>query len=329
MSNPIQTPEQLREMLFSFRLSRIVLTAFELDIFTAVEENGDPIVVAARVGADRRGVDRLLRALAAMGLLHEKGEGFVNGELARRCLVKGSPEYMAGIGHSLNLWQSWSTLTDAVRRGGTVLERPLRRRSSEALDGFIAAMHERASQQAPRMIAMLDLQGVRRALDIGGGSGAYAMALARAVPGLRAVVFDVPEVLPLTRRYVEAAGLAESISFLAGDFHVDDFGDDYDLILLSAIVHMNSPQENRSLLRRAAAHLRPGGQIVIQDFIMTENRIQPEVGAFFALNMLVGTAAGDSFTAAEIDDWLREAGLTRIEQRATPFDASLMIGWKE
>jgi hypothetical protein len=91
---------------------------------------------------------------------------------------------------------------------------------------------------------------------------------------------------------------------------------------------MNSPAENRRLIRRAAASLNPGGQLVIQDFIMDPGRTRPAAGAFFALNMLVATRAGDTFTAGELGGWMRAAGLKKIVRRRTPFDASLLIGRK-
>ena len=175
---------------------------------------------------------------------------------------------------------------------------------------------------------MLDLSSVRRCLDIGAGSGAYVMALARANPAMRAVAFDLPEILPLTREYVRREKLLKQIDFAAGDFNRGGFGSGYDLVLLSAIVHMNDERQNRRLIARAAAALNRGGQLVVQDFIMGPDRTQPAVGALFALNMLVATAHGDSYTAAEIGAWMRAAGLKKIKKADTPFDAALLIGWK-
>jgi hypothetical protein len=127
---------------------------------------------------------------------------------------------------------------------------------------------------------------------------------------------------------VRRAGLLRRFAFVAGDFNRDGLGSGYDLALLSAIVHMNDAEQNRSLIARAAAALNPGGQLVVQDFIMRPDRTRPAAGAFFALNMLVATARGDSYTAAEIGSWMGAAGLKRIRQIRTPFDASLLIGWK-
>jgi SAM-dependent methyltransferase len=325
----ITSPEHLRAAVYGFRRSRIILTAFELGLFTALaDQTMSSERLAKIIGADARATDRLLSALCAMGLVRKAKGRFANTKIARTLLVAGKPGFMAGMTHSASQWQSWHTLSDAVCRGTSVYARKTGAVEEERLSGFIAAMHERATPQAPHIVKQLDLSAVFRCLDIGAGSGAYAMALARAKKNIRAVAFDLPEVLPLTRKYVRRAGLLKRIDFIAGDFRHDDWGRGYDLILLSAIVHMNSPEENQRLVARAAGSLNPGGQLVIQDFIMGPDRTRPASGAYFALNMLVATARGDTFTAAEVRGWMRNAGLKKIIHMATPFDASLMIGRK-
>ena len=326
---PITSMKKLSEAVYGFRRSRIILTAFEFGLFSKLADKSMSSERLAKIiGADARATDRLLNALCALGLVKKNRGQFANTRIARDFLVAGEPQFMAGLTHTANQWQSWHTLSAAVRRGTAVIERKTGPADEKRLSGFIAAMHERASHQAPRMVKLLDLSSVCRCLDIGGGSGAYAIALARAKKSIRAMVFDLPEVLPLTRNYVRQAGLLSRFDFIGGDFHRDDWGKGYDLVLLSAIVHMNSPEENRRLIARAAQALNRGGQLVIQDFIMRPDRTRPAVGAFFALNMLVATAKGDTFTASEVRGWMRAAGLKRIVHKSTPFDAALLIGWK-
>ncbi len=284
--------------------------------------------LAKIIDADARATDRLLNALCAMGLVRKAGGRFANTRTARDFLVAGKPRFMAGLSHSANQWQSWHTLSEAVRRGTAVWKRKPGPGGKKRLAGFIAAMHERATPQAAQIVKLVDLAQVKRCLDIGSGSGAYAMALARAGEHIRVTAFDLPDVLPLTRAYVRRAGMLSRIDFIAGDFHGDDWGNGYDLVLLSAIVHMNSVRENMRLIAKAARSLNPGGRLVIQDFIMGPDRTRPAIGAFFALNMLVATAHGDTFTAAEMRGWMRAAGLKKITQLATPYDATLMVGRK-
>lgn len=326
---PITSVKKLREALYGFRRSRIILTAFELGVFSRLADKSmNSERLAKSIGTAARATDRLLNALCALGLVKKNRGQFTNTKIARVFLVAGEPQFMAGLTHTANQWQSWHTLSDAVRCGTSVLAGKTGPAAEKRLSGFIAAMHERATPQAARIVKLLDLANVCRCLDIGGGSGAYAMALLRANQSIRATIFDLPDVLPLTRKYVRQAGLLSRCDFSGGDFHRDDWGRGYDLVLLSAIVHMNSPEENQRLITKAAESLNPGGQLVIQDFIMSADRTRPEVGAFFALNMLVATANGDTFTASEVRGWMRTAGLKKIVHKSTPFDASLMIGKK-
>ncbi|MCX6557233.1 MAG: methyltransferase [Candidatus Aminicenantes bacterium] len=327
-NEPITSPAQLRAAVYGFRRSRIILTAFELGLFSKLADKSMSSEQLAKIiGADARATDRLLNALCVLGLVKKNKGEFVNTKIARDFLVAGEPQFLAGLAHSSNQWQTWHTLSAAVRRGTSVIDRKSGS-GSKRLQGFIAAMHERATPQAPEIVKLLDLTKVNRCLDIGSGSGAYAMALARAKKSISVAAFDLPEVLSLTRQYVARAGLLPRFDFLAGDFHRGGWGKGYDLVLLSAIVHMNRPAENRRLIARAAASLNPGGQLVIQDFVMDPGRTRPATGAFFALNMLVATRAGDTFTARELGGWMRDAGLKKIVRRQTPFDASLLIGRK-
>ncbi len=332
MKNQIKSPDELMKMVTAFRHSRVVLTAFELGIFTVVAEDKKTSVRVSRaVGADPRGTDRLMNALCALGLIQKKGGFFSNTPFSSRYLVKGKPDYLAGLAHTANLWDRWGTLTKAVRRGGMVLGR--QRRGSKAAEkkrtqGFIAAMHQRGSSQAGTTIKLLDLSTVRKTLDIGAGSGVYSIALVRAKNDIEATVFDLPEVIPLTRSYIKKSGLTSRFIFREGDFDKDRLGSGYDLVLLSAVIHMNSPAENMALFKKCAGALNPGGQLVIQDFVMSADRTSPSMGAIFAMNMLIATEAGDTFTESEIRGWMKKAGLSKIRRRETPFESSLMIGCK-
>jgi SAM-dependent methyltransferase len=332
MSAQIKTTDELMKMVMAFRQSRTILTAFELGIFTALgEERKTSAQVACDLRADPRGTDRLMNALCVLGLIRKTGGLFSDSAFSSRYLIKGKPDYLAGLAHSAGLWNRWGTLTKAVRRGGAVLSgqgRISRASKKRRTQGFIAAMHHRGSAQAQSIVKLLDLSSVQKTLDVGAGSGAYSIALARAKGDILATVFDLPEVIPLTRSYVKKAGLPSRFNFLEGDLDKDPFGSGYDLVLLSAIIHMNSPVENAALFKKCARALSPGGQLVIQDWVMSADRTSPAAGALFALNMLINTEGGDTFTQSEIEKWMKMAGLRKIRHVETPSETSLMIGWK-
>jgi len=334
VEKPTREEEQnfryLRDLVANAQKSRIFLTAFELGLFTALgDENKTSAEVAAAIGCDERATDRLMNALCTIGLLRKQDGLFSNTPFTAKYLVRGKPQYLAGYQHFVHLWQTWSTLTDAVRRGRSVVRRePPADADEEWTEAFIAAMHWFAKSRAPALVSMLDLSGVKRVLDIGGGSGAYSMAFVRAKDDLRATVFDLPKVISLTKRYLEAEGAPDRIELVGGNFHTSDFGEGFDLALLSAIIHSNSPQQNRDLVKKVAKALNPGGRIVIQDFIVNEDRTGPPFAAIFALNMLVATEAGDTYTESEVRSWLEEAGFSEIQRQDTPFETTLIIGRK-
>ncbi|MDQ1353243.1 MAG: Methyltransferase protein [Acidobacteriota bacterium] len=322
-------PDAIMQTVMAFQKSRILLTAFELALFTALDgESKTSAETAERLGVDKRALDRLMNALCVMELLEKKGNMFTNTPAAQKFLVKGSPDFLGGFYHSNNLWDTWSTLTRVVRSGKSVIERKIDDRGEKWLSDFIAAMHYRASRTAPAVVAKLDLTNVSRVLDVGGGSGAFAMAFVKAKQDIKAVVFDLPNVVPLTRGYIEQEGFQGKVDTVVGDYHTDELGSGYDLVFLSAVIHSNSVEQNIKLVQKCAQALNPGGQVVVQDFIMNEARTEPGMGAMFAINMLVGAEDGDTFTEKEVKDWLTLAGFSMITRVESTMGNSLVIGRK-
>jgi predicted O-methyltransferase YrrM len=317
------TSEALLAAINGYRLSRVILTASELGLWKELDAGARTAAdIAAACRTDERATDRLLNALCAMGLIHKAGEEFTHSDASRRFLSPASSEFFTNLGHYSNLWERWSRLTDAVRTGTAPDHTPVAERASDWLENFIAAMHHRAKVQAPADVNLIDLHDAASVLDLGGGSGAYAMAMVRVKQDLRATVFDLPAVIPITQRYICDAGLEHRIGTLAGDYLSDSIGSGYDVIFLSAIVHSNSPEQNILLVRKCAEALNAGGQLIVQDFIIDEDRVHPPAAALFAINMLVATEAGDTYTEQEIAAWMHSAALTGIERRDTLFGAA-------
>ncbi len=167
--------------------------------------------------------------------------------------------------------------------------------------------------------------GPTRLLDIGGGSGAYAIEFARAHPALDAEVLDLSTVVGIAERHIAEAGLTTRVRTRIGDLRRDAFGSGYDLALLSAICHMLGPDENRDLFRRACASLVPGGRLVVQDHVMSDDKTTPRGGAVFAVNMLVGTPNGGSYSLGEYTRWLQEAGFGDVRHVPLPAGIGLLI----
>ncbi len=325
----IKSAEDIRDLANSFRESRVLLTAFEMKIFTLIDKHMIPSEeIAKKINSDSRATDRLMNALCAMGLLKKVHGKFYNSDLASKYLVEGKPDFMGNFYHTNNLWDTWSHLTDSVYKGSSAIDKEDKPDVDNWVEAFIGAMHYRGVSQGKIVAMMIDLSGVKKMLDVGGGSAAFSMEFVKKNHAINAVVLDLPTVIPLTKRYVENAGLINNFNFIEGNYLSTEFGNNYDLIFLSAIIHINNYDQNKLLIKKCADALNKNGSIVISDFIMDEDRTKPYHGALFSLNMLVGTANGDTYTEKEIKEWFESAGLSNIERKNTSFGSDLMIAVK-
>jgi (2Fe-2S) ferredoxin/predicted O-methyltransferase YrrM len=323
-------PDRLDQMIRGYMPSRCLLTALELDIFTAVGGGANAEQIGTRIKANARAVGMLLNALVALGLLSKSGDDYKNTPESARFFVKGSKDNQRdGLLHMANIWHRWSTLTDAVRTGTRVpvdLRNDDRGGGTEWTRTFIAAMQRNAKDRAPLMVKALGTAGVRRILDLGGGSGAYSIAFAKASSEVRCEILDIPEVVPLTAEYVSQAGVSAQVSLRAGDMLQDEFGSGYDIIMLNAICHMFSEAQNRDIFRRARQALAPKGRLVVQDFILNSDKTGPQHAALFSLNMLVSTDAGASYSEVEYIRWMKDVGFTDVGRISLSGPSGLIVG---
>jgi predicted O-methyltransferase YrrM len=327
--NEIQSVEDIRVLANSFRESRVLLTAIELKIFTVLDKHMlTSNEVSEKINSNSRAADRLMNVLCGMGLLKKVHGKFYNSDLSSKYLIEGKPDFMGNLYHVNNLWETWSNLTASVIKGSSVANDEEESDEDNWVEAFIGAMHYRGVNQGRILAMMIDLSNVKTMLDVGGGSAAFAMEIVKKNPDIIAFVLDLPYVIPLTKRYVNEAGLSDKFSFVEGDYLTKDFEGSYDLILLSAIVHINNYEQNKMLIKKCADALNKNGMIIINDFIMNEDRTKPYHGALFSLNMLVGTENGDTYTEKEIREWFESAGLSKIERKNTSFGSDLMIAVK-
>lgn len=302
------TPDSLLALARSFMESRVLLTGAELDLFTllAPEPLGLDEIVRT-TGADRRALEMLLDALAAQGLLVKEGGRWRTEPSVAPYLVEGAEgSVLPMILHAANLWNRWSELSRKVapERAGAA--------GPEGLEAFIGAMHVVAAPQADLIVAAVGAGGARRLLDVGGASGTYTLAFLRANPGMTATLFDRPAVVEMARVRLGAAGILPRVTLVGGDFETDPLPPGHDLTFVSAILHQNSPAENLALYKRIHEALVPGGRLVIRDHVMQPDRTRPRAGALFAINMLVGTAGGGTYTFDEIAVGLTWVGFERV-----------------
>ena len=308
---PPKPHEKVLGLARNFMESRILLTAAELDLFSFLA--GEPKSAGQATefaGGPARAMTYLLDALAAMELLEKKDDLYKTPSNLEPFLKANSPDsVLPMILHAAGLWQSWSRLTSLVKGDETA---PVRKRDAAGLKAFIGAMHAVGAPQADRIVGTLDLSGVKKVLDVGGGSGTYTMAFLKADPEIRGALFDLPDVVAMARERLSQNGLLERVDLVEGDYNRDRLPPGQDLVLLSAIIHQNSPEQNRSLFKKIHDALNHGGRLIIRDHIMNKDRTTPRAGAIFAINMLVNTPGGGTFTLDEIEIWLKEAGFSEI-----------------
>jgi hypothetical protein len=303
-------------MAAAFQESRILLSAAELDLFTKLKDGprtSDDI--AGAEGWDQRALRILMDALASIGLITKLPDGAYMAEPhALKLLSRGDPEsVLPMVRHRVRLWETWSNITEIVRTGENPRFRNDPTYSQEETEEFIGAMHVIGGHMAEKIVADLDLSRRSRLLDVGGGSGVYTIAFLKKAPQLKATLFDLPEVIGLSRQYITEAGLIDRVEFVSGDYNEDEFPAGHDLALLSAIIHINSRDGNRSLYGRIHKALDHGGALLIRDHIMDEARTTPAEGTIFAVNMLAATRAGDTYTFGEVKEDLEAAGFSDVK----------------
>lgn len=306
---------QIREIAASFRQSRILLSAVELDLFSHIEKAGTTSrQLATRLHLNEHACDRLLNALVSLGILTKEDPLFFNTPESFTFLSKNSPDFFGGLMHSNHLWDTWGHLTEVVRTGIPAHREEINDRGDEWLRAFILAMHDRAKKQAPFQLSGIDLSGIQTMLDVGGGSGAFAMEFITRKPEIKATVFDLPQVVPITREFIQKEGYTNKITTYTGDYTRDELPKGFDLVFLSAVLHSNSLEVNQNLIRKCYNALQQNGRIVIQDWIMNNDRTEPAYGAIFAINMMVGTEAGDCYTEQEVTAMLQSAGFRHVSR---------------
>lgn len=292
---------------------RVLLSGAELDLFTLLAPK--PLSaqeIADRIQADPRGMTILLDALSAMDLLIKREKTYQCPPSVSTLLSADAPEsILPWVLHMAAVWKRWSSLTKIAQGSQPHDQTPPSQRMNE-IRAFIGAMHVIASPLAPRIIAAVRPSSSQSLLDVGGAMGTYTIAFLQAVPEMKATLFDRPEVIEIARPFLKGVGLLDRVTLVAGDFYQDEFPKGHDLAFISAIIHQNSPEQNLNLFLKTFRSLDSCGRIIIRDHVMDPDRTQPRDGAIFAVNMLVATTGGNTYTFDEISAGLTQAGFIHI-----------------
>jgi len=338
---PSQQPSPVRffNAAFAYRSSAAIKAAVELDLFTAIGEEGESgttsAEIAARLGAAERGIRILCDFLTVDGFLTKTNARYILTQDSAVFLDRRSPAYMGsilGFLHSSHVRAHYETLTDAVRKGGTAV----------SADGVLEPHHPAWVDFARAMAPMMALPAVRiaeilgaangepwKVLDIAAGHGTFGITIARQNPQAEIFAVDWPNVLALAQENARAAGVDGRYRTLPGSAFDVDFGATFDVALLTNFLHHFDVASCETLLRKIHSALKPGGRVATLEFVPNDDRVTPQLPAQFSLTMLASTPAGDAYTFAEYDRMFRAAGFASSEiQPLPPTPQSLILSRK-
>jgi ubiquinone/menaquinone biosynthesis C-methylase UbiE len=268
-----------------------------------------------------------------MGYLSKAGSRYRLQPLAAAFLVPGADEYVGAIAYALSLtWDTWRNLSDAVRRGRPAETVNVAEKGKEFFPKLVASLfpgNYAASKVVVSRFPQKELGRIQKILDVAAGSGAWSLPFAQAIPEARVTTLDFREITPITREFAAKFGVSSRYSYLESDLRQTDFGRDlYDLVILGHIIHSEGEKHGQELLRRSCAALRPGGKLLIGEYVPNDARTGPAMPLLFGLNMLVQTEDGAAFTLREYRAWLREAGFRKIATIPVPPPTTVIVATK-
>ncbi len=322
---------ELMRLGWGFRGSKLFLVANDWDLFSCLSPEPQTAGgLAAQLEVDRRALEIMLDALVSMGLLDKEHGCYRNRELAETYLVKGTAGYHGEIfKHLHQCWGQWNFLGEVVKTGHSPPQAKLPLSEERSFNRpYIWGMDNVGQERAEKILKKLDVNGVKRMLDLACGAATYSIAFAKSNPDLQAVALDLPLTLEVARENIARNGLTERFSFKEGSYWELDFGSGYDLVWLSQVVHCCDETQALELVKKAAASLAHGGRLMVHDFLMDEERTSPEYAAVFSVHMLVVTEGGRAYTVNEVKDWFVRAGLSQVELIEVDSKSRLVVGVK-
>jgi len=284
--------------------------------------------VAQGLGWTERGAEILLNALVALGYLEKNYRNYQISPYYQDVFTEENyPFLKQRLIHHWRLMRHWQQL-DKVLKSGIPIKEELKKEREENIRNFILAMAQGEKLNLPILLNKVSLEGCTHLLDVGGGPGLFSIGFVEKYPELQATVFDRPEVEAIARKFFQKSSAKNRLHFRGGNFLFDDLGRGYDVALLSSILHIYSPEENISLLKKVYDALKERGKIIIREFFLDRTKTRPVDSALFAVNMLVNTERGNAYSTEEIRNWLKIAGFRKSRRICLRGPVGLMEAFK-
>ncbi|MCC9644562.1 acetylserotonin O-methyltransferase [Rhodopirellula sp. JC740] len=328
-------PTPVLQYINGFRFSKVMFAAVELGVFDRLQaEPQTADSLSSNLGLHPSATQRLLDALVGMELLARDGSQYSNTALASELLTSSSPNRMTGYIKFSNdvSWKLWSHFENAIREGSHRWkdaygwDQPIFSSffaDEAAMREFLMGMHGYGVISSPKVVRAVDLSPFQHLVDLGGATGHLPIAACEAYPELRAIVFDLPDVVPVTKEIVGQSLVADRIDVVAGDFFADELPE-ADLMSLGRILHDWSDEKIDRLLSKIHQRLPEGGGLLLAEILIQDDRRGPDWGQMQDLNMLVCTE-GRERTLEEYTALLKRAGFQHVTGQVTgaPVDAVL------
>jgi ubiquinone/menaquinone biosynthesis C-methylase UbiE len=329
------TPDRLMQFAWGYSIPLMIESGLKHGVFDALEHGGKTVEqLSQETGTSRRGLTMLLNALCAVDLLRKQQDRYALTPESETFLVTTKPSFQGGIFKHISsqLMSKWMHLNDAVKTGKPVATVNKQDQGGAAFfEKFVEDIFPMSYEAAKVLADALKLPAARETvnvLDIAAGSGVWGVALAEKSPQVRVTAVDWAEVIPVTQRVAKKHGVLDRFRFITGDINSANLGGDYHVATLGHILHSEGEPRSRKLIGRVYEALRPGGTIVISEFTPNEDRTGPANTLIFALNMLVNTDEGDTYTFNEVRSWLTAAGFKDVRQLEAPAPSPLILANK-
>ena len=322
MAMPITDVREISRIAYGFMGSKALFSALNFDLFGRLAggtKTLEKLVEETGIAGNR--LRTILVALTAVGLVVRDGDSYRNAPASERYLVRGAPAYFGDYYRFQIDRQIYPALLhlDSGIAGDTAHlafdSLAGLTGDPEEADAFTRAQHAGSMGPALMLAKRLDLGGARLLLDVGGGSGAFSIALCQRDPKLRATVLDFPNVLAVAERFVKEAKLQDRIAYVHGDAIGTAWPNDQDVVLMSYLLSAVAEQSIPLLFRKAWDALRPGGRLLIHDFMLDDDETGPALAALFFLQYLSGRIDGISFSAATLAAQLEGHGYEGISDQ--------------